>query len=112
MAVFQLPLLGDSTTHYAQRTQLDGIDYIFTFKFNERRALWTMDIIGPAEEQVIGGQVIYVGTNFLRRSQAISKPKGLLTALSSNGDVSAPIRGDLGTRISIYYFDAAELGLT
>lgn len=111
MSVFTLPLLKDATPFYEQRTQLDGIDYVFSFAYNERRALWTFNIVGPDDEAVISGQSIYIGVDLLRRSVAISRPPGLLTALSENGDVSTADLEALGNRVNLYYFDAEELGI-
>lgn len=110
MSIFTLPLPADNTPFFEQRTQLDGVDYIFSFKFNETRNLWTFNMTGPDEEPVISGQSIYTGVDLLRRSVARSKPPGVLTAISENGDTSTADLAALGNRVNLYYFDAEELG--
>ena len=108
MPAFNLDLPQNVPT-FEQRTELDGVDYVFRFVFSERRQVWTFSMTGPDDEQVIGGQTIQLGVNFLRRSTAVVKPPGLLFAFSNDiEDRTPPGLGELGTRVDLVYFDESE----
>ena len=117
MAVLELPTLTDGTPHYSFRTQLEGVDYDFTFRFGERRGVWVFDLATTDGVDLVRGQLVTVGTDLLRRCALAEKPPGMLGCLNlrppseADGGVFAlPGLTDLGPggRCRMYYVTSAE----
>lgn len=102
-----LPTLTDGTEAYDLRTQLEGADYLFAFRYNLRRELWTFSIETPAGEHLLTGQTVHVGIVLNRR--AVGGPPGVLMAVSETDDLSSPGLQELGARIKLCYLTAAEV---
>lgn len=107
MAVLEIPTLTDGTEAYDQRTELDGTEYVLTFKFNRRRERWVMSIDTPGGVPILTGQTVSLGIPLNRRQ--VAGPPGILLAVSENGDLTPPGLTDLGGRVKLLYADAAEV---
>lgn len=103
MSLLTIPTLTDgATTVYDQRVRLDGTDYLFDFRWNQRRAVWVFSITGLDGARILTGQTIVCGVPLLGR--AVGGPPGRLLALAvSPTDFEAPGLTELGGRVSLIY---------
>lgn len=115
MATLEITTRTDGTPHYTQRTALEGVDYLFTFRFGERRAAWTFDMATLDGVRIVTGQlVLCAGQDLLRRSAVPEKPPGMLWAMNMNqppegGSYALPGLYDLGGpdgRCRIFYTES------
>lgn len=102
-----LPTLTDGTEAYDLRTQLEGTDYIFAFRYNLRRELWSFSIEAPDGTPLLTGQSVHVGITLNRR--AVGGPPGILIAISETDDLASPGLQELGERVKLCYLTAAEV---
>lgn len=102
-----LPTLTDGTENYDLRTQLEGTDYLFLFRYTLRRELWTFSIQSPDGTDILSGQAVHVGIPLNRR--AIGGPPGLFFAISETDDLTSPGFDELGSRVKLCYLTAAEV---
>lgn len=104
---FIVPTLTDGTEAYDQRTQLDGTEYIFQFRYNLRRELWSFSIVALDGTYLLTGQTVHVGIALNRR--AVGGPPGIFIAMSETDDISSPTLQELGERVKLCYLTAAEV---
>ena len=104
---FILPTTTDGTEAYDVRTQLEGVDYTFQFRFNFRRELWSFTIRALDGTPLLTGQSVHVGI-FLNR-RAVNGPPGLLMAIGETDDLTPPGLHELGERVKLYYLTKAEV---
>ncbi len=106
MATLVLDTLTDGTEAYDQRTELDGIEWIFTFKWNGRRQRWSFSINALDGTAVLTGQTVSLNIPLNRRQ--VAGPPGILCAVSEVADdFEPPGLTDLGARIKLLYIEAA-----
>lgn len=102
MATLEIPTRTDGTPHYTQRTSLEGVDYVFTFRYGTRREAWTFDLETLDGVRIVTGQlVLCAGQDLLRRSPVAEKPPGILWAMNmqsppDGGTFALPGLFDLG----------------
>lgn len=115
MAVLELQTRTDGLPHYTMRTALEGRDYLFTFRFGERRDGWVFDLATLDGTRIISGQLITCGLqNLLRRATAPETPPGILWAMNvqeppEGGPLALPGLYDLGGpdgRCRLYYTES------
>lgn len=104
---FVLPTLNDGTEAYDFRVQLEGTDYIFQFRYNFRRELWTFSMVKLDGTYALTGQSVHVGIPLNRR--AVGGPPGVLIAISETDDISSPTLQELGERVKLMYLTADEV---
>ncbi len=102
-----IPTLTDGTEAYDQRTQLEGIEYLFALRYNLRRELWTFSISALDGTHILTGQTVFVGIQLNRR--AVGGPPGILIAISETDNIEPPQLQELGTRVKFCYLSAAEV---
>ncbi len=102
-----IPTLTDGTEAYDQRTQLEGVEYLFQFRYNFRRELWTFSIQALDGTDILTGQTVHVGIPLNRR--AVGGPPGLFIAVSETDDIESPTFDELGARVKLVYLSAAEV---
>jgi len=108
-----IPTFTDGTEAYDQRTQLEGVEYLFQFRYNFRRELWTFSIQALDGTDILTGQTVHVNIPLNRR--AVGGPPGLFLAISETDDLESPTLQELGDRVKLCYVTAAEvaeLGVT
>lgn len=112
MAVLEIPTRTDGIPHYTQRTALEGRDYVFTFRFGERRGGWVFDIATLDGVRIVSGQLVTPNfSDLLRRSAVDERPPGVLWATNladppEGGPFALPGLYDLGGpdgRCRLYY---------
>lgn len=102
-----IPTVTDGTEAYDQRTQLEGVEYLLSFRYNLRRELWTFSIDALDGTPILTGQSVHVGILLNRR--AVRGPPGLFMAISETGDLASPGLHELGERVKLCYLTAAEV---
>lgn len=110
MALLEIQTRTDGTPHYELRTQLEGVDYRFTFRFGDRRLAWVFDLHTLADDvEILSGQLVIVGADLLRRASSL-RPPGALFAFNLQSDEQGRLRElpglyDLGAggRCRLYY---------
>jgi hypothetical protein len=98
---------GDALEAYDQRTQLEGVEYLWAFRYNLRRELWSFSIQALDGRAILTGQTVHVGIPLNRR--AVQGPPGVLIAISETDDTASPMFHELGERVKLCYLSAAEV---
>jgi hypothetical protein len=114
MAILEIPTRTDGTPHYEQRTALEGVDYLFTFRFGERRGGWVFDLETLEGVTILSGQLVVCLQDMLLRCTMPERPPGALWAMNvSEPDVGGanalPGLYDLGGpegRCRLYYTES------
>lgn len=102
-----IPTLTDGTEAYDQRTQLEGVEYLFAMRYNLRRELWTFSIQALDGTPILTGQTVHVGIILNRR--AVGGPPGIFMAISETDNIDSPQLQELGARVKLCYLTAAEV---
>jgi hypothetical protein len=106
-----LPLLTDlgATPHYSFQCELDGATFTFEFIWNDRDGAWYMQVGDGEENLLVGATRVVLGTLFTARVRNSALFTGQLQAKDTSGqNIDAGIE-DLGSRVQIWYFTAAEI---
>lgn len=104
---FVVPTFTDGTEAYDQRTALEGVEYVFQFRYNLRRELWTFSIVALDGTPILTGQTVHVGIPLNRR--AVGGPPGILMAIAETDELDSPTLHELGARVKLCYLTAAEV---
>lgn len=109
MAVWLIPTF--STPLYRQTVRLDGTNYVLSFAFNQRAAVWHLSISSIADVPLASGLKIVSNRRLLGARTKVGLPPGDLVAVTTSTDLSPPGLGDLGEglRCELLYFDAGAL---
>lgn len=98
---------------YTQRTQMDGVDYILRFQFNQRIGRWSMDMYDQDEDPIAHGLPIRTNVNIGRGVRDERFPPGILTVIDHNAETYQDSRDpglyELGDRFLLTYFEESEL---
>lgn len=106
-----LPVLLD-TPYFSIETQLDGVLYSMTFRWNDRAGQWFVDIADAANDPIVSGIALVADFPLARRCRDPRMPPGALFAVDTTGAGLDPAETDLGRRVTLVYFTEAELPLT
>lgn len=108
MGVFTIETATDP--FYSFTSTLDGIDYAFEFRFNQRENCWYFSIGLSDGTELANGIKVLCNRNLIRKFVDDRMPPGLLMALSGTPDTTPPGLNDLGDglRVTMYYYDKAE----
>jgi hypothetical protein len=92
---------------YSQRTTLDGVTYIFTFRLNQRENTYRFDLsLSDGTVLATGVKVVCGGQDLLERIKwDLRAPPGELVAIASGNDKRCPGLGELGEdrRVTLWY---------
>ncbi len=106
-----LPLLTDlgATPHYRFQCEIEGSTFSFEFIWNDRDDSWYCQI-GDAQENLLAGSVRCVlGKSLFGRYRNTALPPGQFICIDTTGkDLDAGLT-ELGSRVQIWYFNAAEV---
>ena len=102
-----LDTLTDGTPAYDQRTELDGVEYLLTFRFNSRRDRWSFSITGLDGAPILTGATVSLFIPLNRR--AVNGPPGLFLAIAESETREPPGLLDLGARVKLHYIAATDL---
>ena len=101
------------TAFFQARLDLDGVPFLLDFAWNARGGddgTWTVSLSTPDGVPLVSG-VSIVSNRLLwkRYAHDTRLPAGDLLAYDATGQISAPGYGDLSTRVTLYYIEAADL---
>jgi hypothetical protein len=94
---------------FDQLAQLDGVEYLLDFEWEDRESCWYMNIFDQDQNPLAYGIKLVINTPLLRRFRDPRLPKGLLFCgdlSESETDIAAP--GDLGNRVPLVYLTADD----
>lgn len=102
MSLLQLPVNSDSG-NYEFKTMLEGIKYIFAFRYNTRMGRWIMDIKSSADISLVAGIPLLIGVDYLSTFQDSRLPPGQLFLLNVEDENTECGRDDLGENVFLMY---------
>lgn len=96
---------------YTMTTALDGSDYLFEFRYNQRENVWYFSISLSDGTLLVSGVKIVCNRPLLTRFADVRLPPGVLIAFANTTDESPPGLTELGEdrRVTLLYYDASEL---
>ena len=97
---------------YSFSQELDGIDYVFTFYWNERASAWFLRVALTDGTELLSGNKITTGTNLFEWwVDQVNTFRGALLVRDSSGTDADPGRYDLSPdgRCTIYYLEQVDL---
>mgnify|MGYP006372454155 FL=1 len=97
---------------YSFSQELDGIDYVFTFYWNERATAWFMSVALTDGTELLSGNKITTGTNLFEWwVDQVNTFRGVLLVRDSSGTDADPGRYDLAPdgRCTIFYLEQVDL---
>jgi len=96
---------------YSQRTTLDGVVYVLTFRLNQRENTYRFDLALSDGTLLASGVKVVCNRPLLERiAWNLQAPKGVLVAIAGGADESCPGLGELGEgrRVTLYYGQPAD----
>ena len=100
----QLPLRA-GLPHYRFSVELDGADFGFSLRFNERDSYWYLSLATGAGEPILSGSRVALGMPLLRKVVSPLRPPGELIALDTSSRGLRPGRDDFGSRVLLLYME-------
>lgn len=95
--------------HYSFDTTLDGETFTLTFRWNAVDTYWYLSVKDAGGNDILTSRRVVVdwpiGYTFRNRGM----PAGALIFVDTQGEQHDPGLEDLGGRVQLYYFTAAEL---
>lgn len=93
---------------WSQTTEMDGTSYVLEFRYNEREQVYYLMV--SLTDGTLLAQGIKLVSNYplLQGYNDERMPLGELWAVASGPDDSPAALGDLGGRVSLVYYTAAE----
>lgn len=105
----EIPIAENDQSRFTQVTPLEGVDFLFEFRWNEREQRWYMDVRSVDGESVFMGVKIVADWSLLRLLvRDDDRPAGEIYAHDTTG-AGDPRLGELGTRVRLIYIPEAEL---
>ena len=101
----QVPTTADEVL-YQQVTNLDGVDYIFTFALNLRDGRWYLDLATEDGGVIASTIPLVVNWDLLRRVLDPRRPPGKLVCVDPTGHDIDP---GPDTAPTLFYVEASEL---
>lgn len=108
MATLEIPTRTD-VPHYSIEVELEQRSYLLEFLWNDRAQAWFMDIADVNGTRLLSGRRIVVDLPLLARYRDPALPAGELCAVDTTGLGLDPELADLGTRVKLLYFEAADI---
>lgn len=107
--MLELPLPNPEDTLYHATVDLDGVSVRMTLRWMDRTASWYLDLEDPTGEAIVRGVRVVTHWPLWVRLRDDRRPPGQLLALSLTDDDSPAGRDDLGSRVVLVYYTAAEI---
>jgi len=100
--------LHSEAPHYFFQTELDGASYGFEVLWNEIAGGWILSLYTADDVPILTGLRIVLDLPLTVRYADTRLPPGVLIAQDTSGGRVEAARNDLGTRVQLLYFTAAE----
>jgi hypothetical protein len=102
MAIQKIPV--DSVrTNKEFRTELDGIFYLLSFRFNSRATIWMMNVSDENSNIIVSGIALLLGVDLLGRFQDSRLPAGSLFLNNFSEENVEATRDNLGEDVLLLY---------
>lgn len=105
--MLELPVVQGSAS-FTMTVELEGSLYRLTYSWMGRTASWYLDVATLAEDPILSGVRLVLNWPLWGRLRDDRLPPGHLFALSMADD-SEPGQDDLGSRVRLVYYTAAEV---
>ena len=105
MSFIVIPTRSD-IPNYEQRITLNGTQYVLSFRYNTRTDRWILDIKTSADEYIIMGIPILLGTGLIDRFVDDRLPPGYLFAINLEDEFAEGGAEDLGQNLLLIYEEA------
>lgn len=93
---------------FSVTTAIEGVNYILSFRWNGRGQFWALDVSDSFGTPILFGNGMHLGAIFNFPKNA-ALPPGALALFDTSGRDVEPTQFDLGDRVKIVYFSAAEM---
>lgn len=94
---------------YSFTTQLEGVTYGFTFRWNGRDSAWYFDLSDSDGNPLLSGRKVVLGAFLLARFRTPGLPPGEMQAVDTSGaNVDAGL-DELGARVQLLYIESTDL---
>ena len=95
---------------YTMSTTLDGSDFLFEFRYNQREDAWYFDVALTDGTVLVRGVKVICNKPLLQRFADSRLPKGTLIAWPNTNTRKAPGLLELGEdkRVTLLYFSLSE----
>jgi len=107
---FALPLVA-SIPNYRFSTTIDNITYLIDARWNTRDNAWYLDFLEDDETPIVNGVKIVLGMYLGRWVNHILFNTGVFVATDTSGKGREATLDDLGTRVVVQRYSAAEVVL-
>lgn len=106
MAIKQIAVVS-SIPNYEFKTDLDGVTYTLSFRYNSRMDRWIMDIKTEDDDPIIMGIPILLGVSLIKRFADSRLPAGDIFAISVGTTTAEAGKEDLGENVLLLYQEAS-----
>lgn len=107
MASVLVPVRNDAPA-YSMRVDLSSVEFLLTFKFNERDSAWFLSVFDSLGAAIVEGVKVTLGIPLLRGIADARRPAGDLIAVdTTNAHAEAEALADLGDRVLLVYSEAS-----
>jgi hypothetical protein len=96
--------------HFDLSLELDGVTYLLELRWNSRADAWFLMLYTAEGDLVLGSRKVVTDFPLWGRCRDARRPKGQLLAVDTAGEQLDAGLEDLGGRVQLLYFTAAELG--
>ena len=103
--------LRNDLTYFDIQAPLDGATYTLEMRWNTRALAWFMRLLNEQADTIIVGDTKVVADWPIALYITGRLPPGLLVFWDTSGAGLDPGLNDLGQRVQLLYYTAAELGL-
>jgi hypothetical protein len=89
------------------RVRLEGSDYVLTAQWNQREALWTLDLADVDSVAIVSGLVLVPLWPLLALVTDARRPPGELMIWQPDGNMEPPTLAGLGAASKLIYYEGA-----
>ena len=106
MALVEIPCAPAGQSHWTQRTQLNGVEYLLTFDWSQRDGHWSLSIDDADGNPLHTGLVLVTGLELLGQLAGVRRvPGGLIVIDTTGANALEPGFRDLGGRFALGYVE-------
>ncbi len=106
MTIYAIPCAPDDISNFKQKTQLDGVDYVLEFVWNQRDGHWLMHLLDQDEDPIMQGILLVTNYDLIKQCIDPRRPPGMLFIADALGLDEDPGYSDLGGRFTLGYVSA------
>lgn len=93
--IIRIPVNPDQT-YFEFRTTIEEVDFVFSFRWNNRMLRWIMDIKDSEETALLLGQPLNVNVDYLARFKVDGLPSNQILFVDATGNEEEAGVDDLG----------------